>query len=129
MTKDEIDELKEIIHLSMQGVNARNNADHSMLKLGVDNINLRLDKINGCVGRTKEQVQDIVIDRTRQTTKMKEFVENRAATCPKIGELNTLEDVQRENKAIKKWVAKSIIIGMGFFGIIITIIEILINIL
>lgn len=119
MTKDEQEEIKDIIVLTLVDENKTNTKEHLQLKNQLDKISDRLVKMGFTVKKTKRDVQEIIVDRATQTQKRKDWYYTREATCPKSDEIEVIKDQQGSTKTIKKYKLQLFVICISIITVII----------
>ena len=123
MTTEELTQLKDIIHLSLQGENARNAADHEMLNVKLSSIDKHLEHINSKVQK-HEKIQN---ERSLVIKDYDVFKETRQDTCPQDDRIDILERDTYNMKAMKKYNAKLFTVSTIALGLFITLMELLLK--
>lgn len=98
MTKEDKDEIREIMESYIATVTAQNDSKFDMINLKLDLIKEQTTKTNGRVNKLEEKEQ------------------NHITNCPNINKIRTLEDNQLTVKAIRKWV----LVAMGVTATVIS---------
>lgn len=91
MTQEERNELKEFITLTMQGANARHEADFKIIDLKLDGVHQRLDKINGSVQKHQIEIDEIKSLRDKRYQQMDDETKMREKSCPQLQRIQNLE--------------------------------------
>ena len=127
MTKDEKQEIKDIIQITLVDEFLINSKEHFELKTKLDGIDKKLCGMNENVNTCKVDVNEIIVDRTRQTQAILDWENTRSHTCPKEERLDDLEKDSFNAKAMKKYNTKLFGISTVIIGILLTVLGMWLN--
>lgn len=83
----------------------------------------RLDKINGRVGKSEDEIRAILIQREKDVANQNLNNANHTLNCPVMPKIRVLEDNQLTQKAIKRWIIASIGITASIVSILFILIK------
>lgn len=116
MDKEMRGELRELVKDIIVAEHARTEGKFELIDNKLDNIYGQVKKTNGRVNTLEDKVEVI------EKNEIKHYV-----NCPQASKIRTLEDNQLQEKSIKKWVLKMIVIGTSVVSTIIVFLNFLIS--
>jgi hypothetical protein len=96
MTKQDKEEMKEILHDYMAGIIAKNDAKFEIIDMKLDNIVAQTTRTNGRVTKLEEHPQ----------------------TCAMKDKVRMIEDKLLEQKSVNSWLIKSVGVSTGIIAIL-----------
>lgn len=113
MTQQEINQIKDLISGSNTGILSRIESSYTVIDTKLDAINEHLSRLNGQVIKHQKEIDDIksLRDKKYQELEIKEEV--RGVTCPQLPRIEKIEKENLESSVTKKFVVKTVAIGMA----------------
>lgn len=127
MTATDKKEFKEIISNMISGVNARIESQNDLTIIRLDGIYEQLEKMNKNHDKHEKIISELIIERATNNENKKNFIDNRALTCPKNDEINNIKENLNNVKSIKKFVIKSLVIGGSTISAIVLLLNFILN--
>ena len=120
MTTGEKQDIIDIIKVTLLDEQKTNSKEHIQLNAKLDSIDKKLCGMNKNVDKCKTDINEIIVDRTRQSQALFDWKDTRSQTCPKEERLDNIVKEGFSAKAMKKYNAKLFTISTIVIGILLT---------
>lgn len=112
MSREDKEEIKEILHDYVTGVIARQDAKFDIIDMKLDLIKEQTTKHNSRMTKVEAKVYDLeILDKTHESR------------CPNTAKIRVLEDNSLTTKSIKKWITQSIVTTSIIISVVFTILN------
>lgn len=112
MSREDKEEIKEILHDYVTGVIARQDAKFDIINIKLDLIKEQTTKHNSRMVKVEAKVQDLEIhNKTRESR------------CPNTAKIRVLEDNKLTTESIKKWITQSIVTTSIIISVLFTVLN------
>lgn len=112
-------------------INQRFDAMTTLMNAQFRNVNERLDKVNGSIGRHEGEIQTIKSLRDKKYQEIDDFMTNandkHILQCPIAGKVRKLEDEALSNKSVKKFMAYMFSSGVALGALIVGLLKLILG--